>query len=601
MGSRFRNPISSPSFARVADDLPLLWNGATRFLARGRILRAERSLLAALVASSDDAIASKTLDGIITSWNPEAETLFGYSAAEAIGQPMTLIFPPDRLDEEADFLARIARGESIKRYETVRVRKDGRRIMVSVNLSPIRDSKGRVIGASKIAHDISLRKKDEEEIRRLAFFDSLTGLPNRRLLLDRLEQALSLSRRTDLSGALLLIDLDQFKTLNDTLGHDIGDELLRQVARRLVDCVRESDSVARLGGDEFVLLLEGLSSAAEESAAQTEAVVTKIFTQLHRPFVLGERKYHTTASIGATLFNGHHESVDDLLKQADLALYRAKDAGRNALRFFDPDMQVAVEARAALESDLREGLSQEDFQLYFQPKVDQDDSVIGVEALIRWNHPERGLVLPGDFIPFAEESGVILPLGRWILAAACEQLAAWSTRPETAHLTLAANVSARQFRRADFVADVTAALEAAGADPRKLILELTESLLLDDLDDVIGKMTALRAIGVGFALDDFGTGYSSLSYLKRLPLTQLKIDRSFVDGLPEDGDDVAITRTILALAQHMGLEVVAEGVETTCQRDFLIAQNCQAFQGFLFGRPAPVAEFEAINARAVDC
>jgi diguanylate cyclase (GGDEF)-like protein/PAS domain S-box-containing protein len=560
-------------------------------------LRAERSLLAALVASSDDAIASKTLDGVITSWNPQAETLFGYSAAEAIGQPMTLIFPPDRLDEEAALLARIARGETINRYETVRVRKDGRQIMVSVNLSPIRDSKGRVIGASKIAHDISLRKQDEEEIRRLAFFDPLTGLPNRRLLLDRLAQALILSRRADLGGALLFIDLDHFKTLNDTLGHDIGDDLLRQVARRLVDCVRESDSVARLGGDEFVLLLEGLSSAAEESAAQTEAVVMKIFAQLHEPFILGERKHHATTSIGATLFNGDHESVDELLKQADLALYRAKDAGRNTLRFFDPAMQIAVQARAALESDLREGLSRGDFQLYFQPKVDQDGSVIGSEALIRWNHPERGLVMPGDFIPFAEESGVILPLGRWILAAACGQLAAWSIRPETAHLTLAANVSARQFRRPDFVAEVTAALDAADADPNKLILELTESLLLDDLEDVIGKMAALKTIGVGFALDDFGTGYSSLSYLKRLPLTQLKIDRSFVDGLPEDGDDVAITRTILALAQHMGLEVVAEGVETTCQRDFLIAQNCRAFQGFLFGRPAPVEEFEAINAR----
>jgi len=596
MGSRFRGPISYPAVARAVDNLPLLWNGAARFLAGVRISRAERSLLAALVASSDDAIASKTLDGIITSWNPQAETLFGYSAAEAIGQPMTLIFPPDRLDEEADLLARIARGESIKRYETVRVHKDGRQIMVSVNLSPIRDGKGRVIGASKIAHDITLRKQDEEEIRRLAFFDSLTGLPNRRLLFDRLAQALSQSRRTDSAGALLLIDLDQFKTLNDTLGHDIGDALLREVARRLVDCVRESDSVARLGGDEFVLLLEGLSSVTEESAAQTEAIAMKIFAQLQHPFLLGERKHHTTASIGATLFNGQRDSGEDLLKQADLALYRAKDAGRNTLRFFDADMQIAVQARAALESDLREGLSREDFQLYFQPKVDQEGSVVGSEALIRWNHPERGLVMPGDFIPFAEESGVILPLGRWILGAACGQLAAWSIRPETSHLTLAANVSARQFRRPDFVAEVTAALEAADADPNKLILELTESLLLDDLEDVISKMAALKTIGVGFALDDFGTGYSSLSYLKRLPLTQLKIDRSFVDGLPEDGDDVAITRTILALAQHMGLEVVAEGVETSCQRDFLIAQNCGAFQGFLFGRPAPVEEFEVLNA-----
>jgi diguanylate cyclase (GGDEF)-like protein/PAS domain S-box-containing protein len=439
-----------------------------------------------------------------------------------------------------------------------------------------------------IFEDITLRKQAENEIEQLAFYDPLTGLPNRRLLLDRLRQALVASARSESTGALLFIDLDNFKALNDSFGHDQGDLLLQQVAQRLVVCVRGSDTVARMGGDEFVVMLEDLNEKPHEAAVQAENVGGKILSALNKPYPLGGREHHSSTSIGATLFKGQQLSVAELLKQADLAMYQAKAAGRNTQRFFNPDMQLALEVRSMLEHDLREGLGKGQFLLYYQAQVDCTGCLKGVEALVRWQHPRHGLMSPGGFIALAEDTGLILPLGNWVLETACRQLAEWANRPETAELTMAVNVSARQFCRPDFVEQVAAVLAQTGAYPCRLKLELTESLLFDTVEDTIAKMAELKARGVAFALDDFGIGYSSLSYLKRLPLDQLKIDGSFVRDVLTEPNDAAIIRTIVALGQTFGLAVIAEGVETEAQRDCLAELGCQAFQGYFFGRPLPV-------------
>jgi diguanylate cyclase (GGDEF)-like protein len=442
------------------------------------------------------------------------------------------------------------------------------------------------------ASDMTERKRAEEEIRNLAFFDPLTQLPNRRLLMDRLTHALSTSERAGGEGALLFIDLDKFKTLNDTRGHHIGDLLLMQVAGRLKDCLRESDTVARWGGDEFTVLLEDLGDDAEEAARSAATVTRKILASLNEPYQLQGQQHHSSPSIGVVKFRGRALSADELLKRADLAMYQAKGAGRNTVSVYDPSMQAAVTRHARLEADLRQALQSEQFVLHYQPQVGIDGELLGAEALVRWNHPQRGIVTPGDFIPVAEDSGLILPLGQWILRTACMQLRAWSARPETARLSLSVNISARQFHDAQFVAQTLAVIEETGIDPHRLKLELTESLLIQNLDGIVDKMRALMRHGVRFALDDFGTGYSSLSYLKRLPLEQLKIDRSFVRDIFTDGDDVAIVRAIVTLGQSLGMQVIAEGVEEERQWRFLESIGCETFQGYFFGRPAPIAEFE---------
>jgi diguanylate cyclase (GGDEF)-like protein/PAS domain S-box-containing protein len=462
----------------------------------------------------------------------------------------------------------------------------GQPYWVSVSGTPIFDAKGQFRGYRGIGRDISTRKSAEDETQRLAFYDTLTGLPNRRLLTDRLSHAQGTSARNRRFGALLFIDLDNFKDLNDTLGHDVGDQLLEQVALRLVSCLREGDTAARFGGDEFVVMLEDLSEDETEAASQAELVAEKILARLNAPYELVGRQHNSSPSIGITLFCGSGLSVDELLKRADVAMYQAKAAGRNTLRFFDPEMQAAVLARAALDADLRQGLQREELLLHYQPVVDGRNRILGFEALLRWRHPERGMVSPVEFICLAEQSGLILPIGQWVLHTACRQLVAWSAQPATSKLSLAVNVSARQFRQPDFVDQVQAVLDETGADPQRLKLELTESVLISDVEDAIRKMGALRERGVRFALDDFGTGYSSLSYLKRLPLDQLKIDQSFVRDVLSDPNDAAIVRTILALAQSMDLQAVAEGVETEGQRQFLLDNGCTVFQGYLFGRPA---------------
>ncbi|WP_026436529.1 EAL domain-containing protein [Acidovorax sp. JHL-9] len=441
--------------------------------------------------------------------------------------------------------------------------------------------------------DLSQRKADEEEIRYLAFYDPLTRLPNRRLLRDRLQQALAASARHRRSGALLLLDLDNFKTLNETQGHECGDMLLQQVAQRLLGCVHEDDTVARQGGDEFVVVLEDLGNNPEEAAARSEETGQKILATLREPYQLHGEVHHSSLSMGITIFSGMRETVDELLKRADLAMYQAKSAGRDTLRFYDPQMQAAVSARAAMEQDLRAGLAQGQFELYYQAQIEQG-RITGAEALLRWRHPQGGFISPAQFIPLAEESGLILPLGEWVLKTACERLALWSEQPGLASLCLAVNVSPRQFHQADFVPQVLAALAGTGADGHLLKLELTEGLLLDDVEDTIEKMGQLRAYGVGFSLDDFGTGYSSLAYLKRLPLDQLKIDQNFVRDVLTDPNDAAIARTVVALATSLGLRVIAEGVETEAQREFLARNHCHAWQGFLLSPPLPAAEFEAL-------
>ena len=466
-------------------------------------------------------------------------------------------------------------------------------VWIELNCLPVQAGQGDNGDCIAVIDDISERKKAESEIQRLAFSDSLTELPNRRLLNDRIKQALAACARTAHRGALILIDLDQFKALNDTQGHAMGDLLLRQVATRLVTCVRDGDTVARLGGDEFVIMLEDLDPQLEVAATQAQVVGEKIIAVLSRPYELAGIVHLSTPSLGITLFDAQKSSIDELMKQVDLAMYQAKAGGRNTMRFFNTEMQTVMMARIALEADIRLGLQRGEFALHYQAQVDVDGRVLGAEALLRWIHPQQGIIGPAGFIGLAEDTGLIRPLGWWALEQGCAQLAKWATYPAFSHLSLAVNVSAHQINEASFVDQLLAVLAKTGADPYKLKLELTESLLVSNVDEVAAKMFALKAKGVGFSLDDFGTGYSSLSYLKRLPLDQLKIDQSFVHDILVDPNDAAIAEMVLALADSMGLSVIAEGVETMAQRDCLYRMGCLSYQGYLFGRPVDIDDFEA--------
>ena len=469
---------------------------------------------------------------------------------------------------------------------------DGNPIWVSVSGMPFYGVDGKFLGYRGVGRDITAQKSIEKTIKQLAFYDTLTQLPNRPLLIERLKESISACRRDHQHSALFFIDLDHFKLLNDTKGHQMGDLLLQQVGLRLKNCVRGVDTVARIGGDEFVVILKALSDNQPQAAVQAKAVGQKILFALNEFYDLEGYEHQSTPSIGAILFNGNDHDHDELLKHADLAMYQAKADGRNLLRFFDPQMQAALAQRNALEAALRLGLQRDELCLYYQSVVDHDRNIIGFEALARWNHSKKGLVSPLEFIPLAEESGLILPLGALVLRLACKQLALWAKTPHTRKLTVSVNVSARQFRQRDFVAVVSGVLRDSGANAKLLKLELTESLLLNDLPDVVTKMLELKALGVGFSLDDFGTGYSSLSYLKSLPLDQLKIDKSFVRDVLDDPSDAAIAVSILTLAQALSLDVVAEGVETEGQLKFLMDNGCRAFQGYLFGQPVPVDQLK---------
>ena len=546
------------------------------------------------------AIAFESQEGMYitnTKWeflqvNKAFSEITGYCAKEAIGRKPDLLRSGIHDDFFYTEMTNRLSTNGAWQGEIWDKRKNGETFPALLTLTVVKDDAGHVSHYVGTFTDISSRKTAEEKIKSLAFYDPLTFLPNRRLLMDRLEQALAGGARHQRKGALLFVDLDNFKKLNDTLGHDKGDILLQQVAKRLITCTRDIDTVARFGGDEFVVMLEDLSEESIEAAMQAEVVGEKILSALNHGYQLAGIEHRSTPSIGITLFGETIEAIEEPLKRADLAMYQAKSAGRNTMRFFDPKMQAVVAAHVALEEAIREAIVENQFLLHYQVQVTHKGILTGAEALVRWKHPVRGMVSPAEFIPLAEETGLILPLGHWVLETACTQLAKWSNDPAMAHLTLAVNVSARQFHQDDFVQQVLDTIRRTSVNPRRLKLELTEGMLVSNVEDVIAKILAIKEYGVDFSLDDFGTGFSSLAYLKRLPLDQLKIDQSFVRDILVDPNDAAISKMVIVLAETLGLSVIAEGVETQAQRDLLASQGCLAYQGFLFSRPLALQEFE---------
>ena len=550
--------------------------------------------IAATAFESQEGMFVTDAHKVILRVNRAFTKITGYTAEDVIGKNPRIL-KSGRHD--ADFYAAMwesINGSGAWEGEIWNRRKTGEVYPEHLTITAVIVADGIVSNYVATLTDITLSKAAADEVERLAFYDPLTGLPNRRLLWDRLNSALSSSHRSGRKGALLFIDMDNFKTLNDTLGHDIGDLMLQQVAQRLEPAVREGDTVARLGGDEFVVMLEDLSEQALEAAAQTKVIGNKILATLNQPYQLATHDYQSTFSIGVTLFNGHELSAEELMKQADIAMYHSKSSGRNALRFFDPQMQASISARVSLEGELRKALEKQQFQLHYQIQVDSLGYPVGAEALIRLLDTERVQVSPAQFIPLAEETGLILPIGQWVLETACAQLNAWQQNALTCDLMLAVNVSAKQYRQAGFVNQVLASIDRHAINPKLLKLELTESMLLDDIEGTIATMNTLGEIGVQFSLDDFGTGYSSLQYLKRLPLYQLKIDQSFVRDIAYDMHDRSIVRTIIAMAKSMDLKVIAEGVETEEQRFILLNNGCTHYQGYLFGKPIPIKEFEKL-------
>ena len=567
-------------------------------------LRESEKKMRSVVEGALDCIVMMDDKGNIVDFNPAAELTFGYKRNDVIGKNLTRLIIPaaSRQEHMESFIQFSKTGESTilgKRIELTAVRADGNEFPVELAITAFDWTGSRMMVG--FIRDITDRKHAELEINDLAFYDPLTKLPNRRLLRERLEATLLAERQLQNFSAILFIDLDNFKILNDTRGHDVGDLLLIEVSARLKSCVREEDTVARLGGDEFVVILEYLSDNIEQATVQAELVGEKIRKELGRFYLIKDFDHYSTPSIGINMFHNEEMSVDELLRRADTAMYQAKQAGRNAVKFFDPAMQAALEARAKLEDDLRFALESDQLKLLLQMQVNESNQIIGVEALIRWEHPEQGLIFPSEFVPFAEESLLILPIGQWVLENACAQLIEWQSSPLTQDLNIAINVSARQFRQVDFVEQIRSTLAKFDILPSKLKLELTESLVFDNIADSIKKMRELRAIGIQFAMDDFGTGYASLIYLKSLPLSQIKIDRSFVRDIAIDRDDEIIVQTIISMAHNLALDVIAEGVETIEQLEFLRKSGCKAFQGHLFGKPISQSEFnQLINQSTID-
>lgn len=587
------------SVSRKADQ----HNDTTRFLVLARNITerrlAEEELrVAATAFEAREGMMITDPEGNIVRVNKAFSEITGYDGNEVIGKNPRFLASGRHDKNFYQEMWRVIIADGSWRGEIWNRRSGGEIFPEWLTIAAVKNDLGKTTHYVSTLTDISELKQHEERIHNLAFFDPLTHLPNRRLLQDRLEHAISTSQRQRHLGALLFIDLDDFKTLNDNRGHHIGDLLLIEVAERLRNSVREQDTVARLGGDEFIIVLEGLNIVRNEAAAHARQIAEKILINLNKVYLLEQREYFNTPSIGICLFGDVSVPIDELLKQADQAMYHAKAAGRNTLRFFDPEMQSMAAQRFALQHELREALQQQQFKLFYQPQTDTAGHVIGAEALIRWLHPQRGMVSPLEFIPLAEDSGLIVPLGNWILETACQQIVQWSKEPTTAHLSIAINVSARQFQQHNFVEQLQQILARTGADPHQLKLELTESMLVDNPEDITTKMDALKTHGIKFSLDDFGTGYSSLSYLKRLPINELKIDKSFVNDILTDPNDAAIARMIIRLAQSMELKVIAEGVETKEQRDWLEQEGCFKYQGYYFGRPMPVEKFDEYVADA---
>jgi diguanylate cyclase (GGDEF)-like protein/PAS domain S-box-containing protein len=559
-----------------------------------RKLASKQLSIAAIAFESQEGIFITDPDQVIIKVNQSFCLITGYSAEDVLGKSASIL-KSERHD--SDFYTSM--WASIHQTgswvgEIWNCRKNGELFPCQLTISAVKDTKNEVTNYVATMIDITLSKAASDEIKTLAFYDPLTHLPNRRMLTERLSQVLATCSRNDNMGAILFLDIDHFKNINDSLGHDIGDVFLQNVAERLTKCMRIGDTVSRLGGDEYVVLIEGLSSEALTAASEVEMCAIKVLHTLSQVYDLGGHQFHSSASIGITLFDKNNPSIDDLLKQADIAMYEAKSSGRNAFRFFDPQMQLAIKARAELERELRVAVELDQFKLFYQLQVDTKNQGLGAEVLIRWVHPVRGIVSPAEFIPLAEESGLIIKIGQWVLDNACAQLKVWEQDSKKNKLKLSVNVSAKQFHQENFLQQVEGIIKHHRINPSLLSLELTESMLLGDTEATINSMNQLRMLGVNFELDDFGTGYSSLQYLKKLPLHQLKIDQSFVRDITEDVNDRALVATIITLSHSLGLKVIAEGVETAEQLQFLKDNDCDNFQGYYLSKPLPIEEFEAL-------
>ncbi len=562
----------------------------------------QKEYIELLLDSTSEAIYGVDATGICTFVNPACLNMLGYKyESDLIGKSIHELihhtYPDGSHYPKQDCRVRLATQQGLSTHvdNEFHWRADGSSFPVEYWSQPLH-KKGQLIGTVVTFIDISERKRAEEQIQKLAYFDPLTKLPNRRLLLDRLGQALLSNNRTQEYGALMILDLDNFKILNDTQGHDIGDRLLIEVAQRLLGNARLEDTVSRLGGDEFVIIVEHLGTDQSTAANKAKGIAEKIHHELNQPYTISAtlHAHHSTPSIGLTLFHGQDLGVDVVLKQADVALYQAKGSGRNTIRFFNPEMQASIDSRSAMEAGMRESLQRGGFQLYYQPQVDHAGRLIGAEALMRWFRNDLEPTPPTVFIPLAEDTGLIIPMGHWVMQTACAQLKEWEKKPETCELQIAINVSARQFHQTEFIDQLHDCLKNSGANPAMLKLELTESVVLTDIEDVVDRMQQIKSLGVTFSLDDFGTGFSSLSYLKRLPLDQVKIDQSFVRDLTSNLNDAAIIRAIIAMCHSLDMQVIAEGVETEAQLAFLKNNGCLKYQGNLFGKPMPIEEFNRI-------
>lgn len=549
--------------------------------------------IAAAAFESQDGMLITDADNIIIRVNNAFTNITGYKSQEAIGQIPRLLGSGHYYTEFHASMWKSVNEVGFCEGEIWNKRKNGEAYLEHINITAVKDKSGKVTNYVTTIKDVTLSKIAADEIESLAFYDPLTRLPNRRLFLDRLKQTTISHLRRGKIGGLLFLDLDNFKTINDTLGHSVGDLLLQQVAARLQGCVREGDTVARLGGDEFLVLLENLGDQKIKAATQIKLIGENILKTISNIYQLETHSYQITCSLGAALLNDKGLSAEKKIQQADIAMYQSKKAGGNTLNFFHPEMQEAINARVLIENELKNAIEQKQFRLFYQIQVDSKYRPMGAEALIRWIHPQRGLVAPMQFLPFAEESRQILSIGLWVLEEACAQLKVWAQDPLTSDLTLSVNVSAKQFHQTNFAAQVKEVVKHYGINPERLKLELTESILLKNIEDVIESMYVLNKIGIRFSLDDFGVGYSSLQYLKKLPLAELKIDQSFVHDIELDGSDQVIVRTIIAMAHSLELNVIAEGVETEGQKAFLVSSGCNSFQGYLFGKPVLLGEFES--------
>jgi diguanylate cyclase (GGDEF)-like protein/PAS domain S-box-containing protein len=543
----------------------------------------ELQRLASIVEFSEDAIIGKNIDGVITSWNRGAEKIYGYTRDEVVGRDLSFLLPPERQAEIQAIMERVLSGQPIECLETQRLTRIGSAIDVSLSVSPIKDASGHIAGASTIARDITQRKAAEKQIQFLAYYDALTGLPNRTLLQDRLTRALASARRRKDKVALLFLDLDRFKTINDSLGHSVGDLVLQQVAERLKKWAREQDTVARVGGDEFLIVLTAVKEPADAAVA-----AERLMNTMNAAYVVQGHSLGISCSVGISIFPEHGAEGETLIKNADAAMYSAKESGCNNLQFFTKDMNAQAVERLTLESGLRLALDKKELFLVYQPQIEiATGRIIGLEALLRWQHPELGLVPPDKFIRIAENSGLIMPIGEWVLRTACSQTRKWQDEGLLA-VSVAVNVSSVQFRQAGFCELIRRVLHETGLAPQYLELEITESLLLSNEDVMLSVLQELKAMGLKLAIDDFGTGYSSLSYLRQFPVGKLKIDRSFIRDIAVDPDDAAITTAIISLAKSLNLKVIAEGVEDEAQMTFLTAHRCDEIQGYYFSKPLTV-------------